>query len=263
MACCPAGQWRRLQGCTYSEMCAECGQSDDSMEAALLRQFEAAGRSSSVAPRRVVCTFVSDMKGLMQICGHAGPSATWNCLLCMARLHQTSKAGVPHLPELPEPWRSQDARDADIICPPARKGTDEMARYATAYAEASAAQNAPQQLSSEAYASCTNMPMIATVFPDVPPTPKMHVLCFHMEELARRHGSIGIDTEQGIESFHPEFNYVMNMFRSMDRQPERQLAAVVGRLCARGGGKRERGSEGVKEEKQRRTEKAREKSKKK
>jgi hypothetical protein len=100
------------------------------------------------------------MKGLMQICGHAGPSATWNCLLCMARLHQTSKAGVPHLPELPEPWRSQDARDADIICPPARKGTDEMARYATAYAEASAAQNAPQQLSSEAYASCTNMPMI-------------------------------------------------------------------------------------------------------
>ena len=527
MACCATGQWRRLQGCTYSETCADCGQSDDSMEAALQRQFEAAGgaSSSSVGPRRVVCTFVSDMKGLMQICGHAGPSATWNCLLCMARLNRTSKAGIPHLPELPEPWRSKDTRDAEIICPPARTGTDEMERYATAFAEAAAAPNAPQELSSADFGSCADMPMIvsddlsehlsrtplhitlglatnyihlikaealaldvewamnvsdsdkldafitaegeasdareeaaaqrdiieskeggmsicldhdpkadrkggasetndkhvwvvkfrllkkkkeeaeaaaarldkvalaaekraaaaksvilggeldggpfteryhaflklvgiseavyfggtfigpylekvlrslenikalcaivgrhvvmcpdgrerpfgsdaraaaletvlvpfaklhrlfnrkdalcdheinafkplviehaiafATVFPNVPPTPKMHVLSFHMDELARRHGSIGIDTEQGIESFHPEFNYVMNMFRSMDRQPERQLAAVVGRLCARGGGKRARGAKGVKEEKQQRTEKARDKRKKK
>ena len=59
----------------------------------------------------------------------------------------------------------------------------------------------------------------ARVFPDVTPTPKMHVLCFHMEEVLGRHASIGIDTEQGIESFHPEFNYVLNHFRNMDRQP--------------------------------------------
>eukprot|EP00966_Prymnesium_polylepis_P040213 933096-Prymnesium_polylepis.1 len=72
----------------------------------------------------------------------------------------------------------------------------------------------------------------------------MHVLCFHMDELLQRRGSVGIDTEQGIESFHPEFNYVLNMFRNMDRQPEKQLEAVASRLWSRGGGKRARGEEG-------------------
>ena len=73
----------------------------------------------------------------------------------------------------------------------------------------------------------------------------------------QRRGSIGIDTEQGIESFHPEYTYVLNMFRHMDRQPEKQLEAVVSRLWTRGGGKRARGSEGVKETKQARDEKMR------
>ena len=102
----------------------------------------------------------------------------------------------------------------------------------------------------------------ATVFPTVTPTPKMHVLCYHMDELLERHGSIGMDTEQGIESFHPEFNTVLNLFRHMDRQPEKQLEAVATRLWTRGGGKRARGSEGVKESKQVRSEKARAKHKK-
>ena len=101
----------------------------------------------------------------------------------------------------------------------------------------------------------------AKVFPTIVPTPKMHVLCYHMAELLERHGSIGIDTEQGIESFHPEYNYVHNMFRSMDRQPIRQLEAVVGRLWTRGGGKRARGTEGLKEQKQVRAEKSRAKRK--
>jgi hypothetical protein len=96
----------------------------------------------------------------------------------------------------------------------------------------------------------------AKVFPLVTPTPKMHVLCFHMDDLLHARGSIGLDTEQGIESFHPEFSYVLNMFRHMDRQPERQLEAVAARVWTRGGGKRARGSEGVKEAKQGRQEKA-------
>eukprot|EP00966_Prymnesium_polylepis_P306645 7085908-Prymnesium_polylepis.1 len=87
------------------------------------------------APRRVVCTFVSDMKGLMQICGHAGTMSTWNCLLCEARLRQTAKVGVPHLRELlPEPWKSSDQRPEHVVGPPLRKGTDEMAELARAYA---------------------------------------------------------------------------------------------------------------------------------
>lgn len=492
------------------------------MQAALRRQHAAAEACSpgiAVGPRRVCVTFVSDMKGLMQICGHAGPSATFNCLLCEARLNQTAKAGVPHLPVLPEPYKSQDIREADIINPPARKGTDQLGEYARAYAAAASAPNAAKELSSAEYKSCSQEPMIwsddlsehlsrtplhitlglgtnyihaikaeaieldaqwamnvsnpdllddfitatgeatvaraevertrdeaesksvgmaiclehdssaartgkadakkdahawiikyralkkerdaalaaatasekkavtaekaaatakiailggeaeggpftkayhaflkhvgiseavyfggtfigpyiekvlgsadnvkrlasivgpqrvecpdgvwrtfgsetrvtelltvltpfsrlhrlynkkngvcdherasfkplteehavafAKVFRTTQPTPKMHVLCFHMDELMQRRGSIGIDTEQGIESFHPEYTYVLNMFRHMDRQPEKQLEAVVSRLWTRGGGKRARGSEGVKETKQARDEKMR------
>jgi hypothetical protein len=520
------GHWSRLKGCTYSETCAVCGQSDDSKGAALLRQHAAAGGGPGTeeAPRRVVCTFVSDMKGLMQICGHAGAMSTWNSLLCEARLHQTAKAGVPHLRELPEPWKSSDQRPEHVISPPLRKGTDEMAELARAYAADAAKPDAPKDLSSADYKSCSLEPMIwsddlnehisrtplhitlglgtnyihmvkaealaldtkwamcvadsdqldtfieangeatearaeaerqrdiveskscgmsicldhdpkadrkgsakdtrddhawvikyrvlkkerdaaeaaakkaevavtvaekkeaaakavilggqldggpftnryhawlkevgiseavyfggtfigpylekvfgsqlntkllaeivavgqfvcpdgeerpfgsdervaellsvftpfgklhrlfnrkdslcehelasfqplvvqhavafAKTFPTTVPTPKMHVLCFHMDELMQRRGSVGIDTEQGIESFHPEFNYVLNMFRNMDRQPEKQLEAVAARLWSRGGGKRARGEEGVKEQKQVRGEKARAKHKK-
>ena len=109
------GHWTRLRGCTCSETCEKCADSDDTVEAALRRQVAAAGgpHAFDVAPRRVVCTFASDMKGLMQICGHAGPAASWNCLLCNSRLNQTSQAGVPCLLVLPEPWRSQDKRPTD------------------------------------------------------------------------------------------------------------------------------------------------------
>ena len=37
------GTWRRLRGCTYSQSCQECADSDDTMEAALRRQHAAAG----------------------------------------------------------------------------------------------------------------------------------------------------------------------------------------------------------------------------
>ena len=157
------GHWSRLCGCTYSPECPECDKSDDDMQAALRRQHAAAEACSpgiAVGPRRVCVTFVSDMKGLMQICGHAGPSATFNCLLCEARLNQTAKAGVPHLPVLPEPYKSQDIREADIINPPARKGTDQLGEYARAYAAAASAPNAAKELSSAEYKSCSQEPMI-------------------------------------------------------------------------------------------------------
>ena len=74
----------------------------------------------------------------------------------------------------------------------------------------------------------------AIVFPHCVPTPKMHVLCYHMDELLQRHGSVGMDTEQGIESFHPEITYITNLFRNMDRQPEAQLAKVAEMSWSRG-----------------------------
>ena len=82
------------------------------------------------------------MKGLMQILGHAGPSATYPCLLCYARLNHTFVKGVPHRPDLPEPWKSKDTRAPDFINPPPREGTAEMAEYARKYAEVQAAPGA-------------------------------------------------------------------------------------------------------------------------
>ena len=68
-----------------------------------------------------------DIKGIETLAGHAGASATWNCVMCGGKLHETYKAGIPHLRELPEPWKSKDVRVADIIDPPPRGGTAEMA----------------------------------------------------------------------------------------------------------------------------------------
>ena len=153
------GHWSRVRGCTYSETCSCCVESTDSMEAALRRQHAAAGVIGE-APRRMVCCIAGDIKGIEQLAGHAGASATYNCMFCEARLHQTYMAGVPHLRVLPEPWASTDKRAPEIINPPARGGTAATSAQATAYMEAAAAPNA-KDLSSgdERFKSCCLLPL--------------------------------------------------------------------------------------------------------
>ena len=97
------------------------------------------------------------------------------------------------------------------------------------------------------------------VFPEIEPTPKMHTLSMHMEEVLARKGSLGMGTEQGIEALHPEINYIRNNYRHMDRNPEAQMTAVMKQAHVRGGGKRERACEGVMDAKHQRSDKAREK----
>ena len=104
---------------------------------------------------------------------------------------------------------------------------------------------------------------IAHVYPDEQPTPKMHVLGWHYVEMLERHGSIGIDSEQGIEALHPEFNYVLSHFKSMERNRPAQLEATVGRVWGRGGGAAVRHVEGMRSGKQEKEERARERSKRK
>jgi hypothetical protein len=107
------------------------------------------------------------------------------------------------------------------------------------------------------------MVAFAKVYPNEAPTPKMHMLGFHFMDMIERHGSVGMGTEQGIESFHPEFNYVLNHFRLMERNRPAQLAAVAGHLWARGGGNRVRQVPGLREEKQQGEERKRERNKRK
>ena len=157
------GHWARQRGCTYSEACAQCRASADSYEAALLRQHTAAGGGPGTkeAPRRMVMTITGDINGIETLAGHAGASATYNCVLCEARLHETYKAGVPHLRVLPERWASVDKRQPEVINPPPRSGTAEMAECARCYAEACAAPNAPKSLSSGElrFKSCIHTPL--------------------------------------------------------------------------------------------------------
>ena len=46
------------------------------------------------------------MKGLMQILGLAGPAGSYNCIFCLSHINSTNIAGVPCIPDPPEPWAS-------------------------------------------------------------------------------------------------------------------------------------------------------------
>ena len=94
------GHWSRQRGCTFSDCCKQCAAGTDDAEAALRRQHAAAGgglAATAEAPRRMTLTIAGDIKGIETLLGHAGASATYNCVFCEARLHQTYVAGVPHL----------------------------------------------------------------------------------------------------------------------------------------------------------------------
>ena len=48
----------------------------------------------------------------------------------------------------------------------------------------------------------------AEVLPKVKPTPKVHVMTFHHMEILELKGSVGFETEQGMEGYHCECNAV-------------------------------------------------------
>jgi hypothetical protein len=85
----------------------------------------------------------------------------------------------------------------------------------------------------------------AIYYPTITPTPKMHVLGYHLHDLLVRHGSIGMDSEQGVESYHPEMTTIQNNYRHLERRPEAQLAAMADAAWARGGGSRVKAAPGL------------------
>ena len=104
------GVWERQRGCVFSCACAKCREGDDTQEAALRRQHAAAGGAEGMrwAARRVCPSLGGDMKGELQVLRHAGANATYPCGLCLGKLHETYKKGVPHLRKLPEEWAAVD-----------------------------------------------------------------------------------------------------------------------------------------------------------
>ena len=52
---------------------------------------------ASSSRARMTMTVAGDIKGIETLAGQAGASATFNCVMCAAKLHETYKAGIPHL----------------------------------------------------------------------------------------------------------------------------------------------------------------------
>ena len=55
----------------------------------------------------------------------------------------------------------------------------------------------------------------ATHFPTSSVTPKFHMLTYEMPLFLQKHGTIGMFSEQGLESLHPEYNRLDRTFRSI------------------------------------------------
>jgi hypothetical protein len=149
------GKWERQKGCTFSQSCGEC-RDTDTLQGALRRQREAAG-SMGVKKRRLVLSVNGDMKGLFQIAGMSA-QGVFNCIFCLHQKNGTSVAGIPCLRHPPEgPWTTAHlARDLEVRDPPPRAGTDDMALRAAAYQRDAAAHKAAAKLSSgqPLYQSC-------------------------------------------------------------------------------------------------------------
>ena len=143
----------------YSPLCPVCKESDDSPLHAIKRQCLAAGGESCYKPRwsLAVGSVGGDIKGLMQILGLAGSAGTYFCMFCLGTLNETLMAGIPHLRTLPEPWASADSRGVDVIAPPMRPSTSEMARQAELY---KAAVEAKPGISSAAWFNCIEPPLV-------------------------------------------------------------------------------------------------------
>ena len=123
----------------YSELCLPCASSEDNALAALQRQFLLAGPNAcSEQPRFFVGSLGGDIKGLQQLLGTAGASATYFCMFCKGTLNGTLKAGVPHLRDLPSPWKERDEREIDVIAPPARPDSEAAIKLAEGYLAAAA-----------------------------------------------------------------------------------------------------------------------------
>ena len=70
-------------------------------------------------------------------------------------------------------------------------------------------------------------------WPHATTTPKLHVLAFHTAAFARRWGSVGLSTEQSVESSHKLFNELGRTFVCVPNEQER-LRAVSERFLLHG-----------------------------
>ena len=95
---------------------------------ALQRQWkeaQEAGMQASDSIKRLRGFVGGDFEGMLKLLGLAGASGTYPCMFCLAHHTETLKAGVPHVPRMPEAWLAEgkfDTRDVAQQYPAKRTG---------------------------------------------------------------------------------------------------------------------------------------------
>ena len=165
----------RLQGCTWSRDCPTCRDVGGELEA-LVRQW-AECKSQGLANRKIRMFMGGDGLSQSEPMGHHGPTSKNPCLFCLAVLHETMAAGVPHLPH--QPAGTEETREARHADPPARAGSAAFAFQAMEYAKAKAAADAAKRTAPEParFDSCVRMPLIYT---DGPPWQSFSLTPLHL-----------------------------------------------------------------------------------
>ena len=148
-----------LRDCTWSHDCVECCASEGAELAAARRQWEAC-RARGWAWRRGRLWLGGDWMSQGTPLGIGGPSSKCFCDKCHALLHETTAAGVPHLPVVPAPY--PDPRPEHVARPSLRRGTPQIAQRARAFAAAQRLHELGLGKKPEPadFDSCLNVPLV-------------------------------------------------------------------------------------------------------
>eukprot|EP00965_Chrysotila_dentata_P232819 6199215-Pleurochrysis_carterae.AAC.1 len=94
------GEGPVLKGCTWSVSCQECALEPEGKLDACRRQWAKAEQRQH-AWRRARIFLGGDWLSIFVPLGLGGPKNKQLCMVCLASLHDTNAAGVPHLPSCP------------------------------------------------------------------------------------------------------------------------------------------------------------------
>ena len=87
----------RLVNCTWSRDCKKCAQNPEGQLAALRRQRAEAGTHAGMDDRFLRLSWTGDWMSVSVPLGAGPPTSKKFCTFCYASLHDTNRAGVPHM----------------------------------------------------------------------------------------------------------------------------------------------------------------------
>eukprot|EP00965_Chrysotila_dentata_P217551 6190067-Pleurochrysis_carterae.AAC.2 len=120
---------------TWNLDCVECTADEGGQLRALRRQWEEV-QERGQGWRRLRGMLGGDWLSISVPLGLGGPKNKQFCMVCLASLHDTNAAGVPHVPDVSVCGLCMDPRPSHVARPQLRAGTASIAAQAAAYATA-------------------------------------------------------------------------------------------------------------------------------